>query len=74
MYNGEFPNKSKLLRSHVKRRRKNLLLNKSYDLYGCYTKAHDIIKEMINKYLVKCKMKDFLLTKNLFKHESKNRA
>ena len=45
----------------------------SYDQYGCNTKEKIIIKEMINKYLVKLKIKDFLLTKNFFfEQERKN--
>ena len=47
-------------------RRKNVFHNMSYDQYGCNTKEKFIIKEMINKYLVKLEIKDFLLTKISF--------
>ena len=38
----------------------------SYDQYGYHTKKHNGIKEMINKYPVKHKIKDFLLKKISF--------
>ena len=38
----------------------------SYDQYGCNTKELNVIKEMINKYPVKHKIKDFLLKKVSF--------
>ena len=38
----------------------------SYDQYGCSTKELNVITEMINKYPVKHKMKDFLLKKVSF--------
>ena len=47
-------------------RRKNVFHNMSYDQYGCNTKEKIIIKEMINKYFVKLKIKDFLFKKILF--------
>ena len=59
-------NKSKPFRSHVKMRRKNVFHNMSYDQYGCNTKEKIIIKEMINKYFVKLKIKDFLFLKKIF--------
>ena len=41
-------------------RRKNVFHNMSYDQYGCNSKEKFIIKEMINKFFVKLKIKDFL--------------
>ena len=38
----------------------------SYDQYGCSTKELNVITEMINKYPVKHKIKDFLLKKVSF--------
>ena len=47
-------------------RRKNVFHNMSYDQYGCNTKELNVITEMINKYPVKHKIKDFLLKKVSF--------